>query len=216
MEGGVRQMCQCANAIGFIELSGLTYTNQTWVHAICVHPQILNMTDPKYPIGKYEPKPFSESLKQEWLNNIRQLPSELEFAILNLDAAHLQSPYRQGGWTIQQLVHHIADSHINAYIRFKLALTEDKVTIKSYEEKLWAELADIQEIPVNISITLLHALHARLYTAINDLSEEQWSRELNYPGKPAPVNIWFLLGMYSWHGKHHVAHILSFRKDNNL
>jgi len=174
------------------------------------------MTDVKYPIGKYEPKPFSESLKQEWLNNIRQLPAELENAILNLDAAQLQSPYRAGGWTIQQLVHHIADSHINAYIRFKLALTEDNVTVKSYEEKLWAELADIQKVPVNISLTLLHALHARLYAAINDLSEAQWHRELNYPDKTAPVTIWFLLGMYSWHGKHHVAHILSFRKGNNL
>jgi uncharacterized damage-inducible protein DinB len=174
------------------------------------------MTDPKYPIGKYEPKPFSESLKQEWLNNIRQLPTELENAILNLDAAQLKSPYRAGGWTIQQLIHHIADSHINAYIRFKLALTEDNVTVKSYEEKLWAELADIQKVPVNISLTLLHALHARLYAAINDLSEAQWHRELNYPGKTAPVTIWFLLGMYSWHGNHHVAHILSFRKANNL
>src|SRR4030095_6741253 len=118
------------------------------------------MTDLKYPIGKYQPKPFSESLKLEWLNNIRLLPVELEYAIQNLDAEHLQSPYREGGWTIQQLVHHVADSHINAYIRFKLALTEDNVTVKSYEEKLWAELADVQKVPVNISITLLHALHA--------------------------------------------------------
>ncbi len=174
------------------------------------------MADPRYPIGKYEPKPFSESLKQDWLNNIRLLPAELEYAVQNLDAAQLHSPYREGGWTIQQLVHHIADSHMNAYIRFKLALTEDTVTVKSYEEKLWAELADVEKLPVNISLTLLHALHSRLHTAIKDLSVEQWNRELIYPGKPAPVNIWFLLGMYSWHGKHHVAHILSFRKANNL
>jgi hypothetical protein len=174
------------------------------------------VSDPRYPIGKYEPQPYSESLKQEWLNNIRQLPTELEYAIQNLDAAHLQSPYREGGWTIQQLVHHVADSHINAYIRFKLALTEDQPTIKSYEEKLWAELADTQIVPVNISITLLHALHSRLYAAIKDLSPEQWNRTLNYPEKPAPVTIWFLLGMYSWHGKHHTAHILSFRVAHNF
>src|SRR5450631_48707 len=109
------------------------------------------MNDPRYPIGRYEPKPYSESQKKEWLNNIRQLPTELENSIQNLDAAHLHSPYREGGWTIHQLVHHVADSHINAYIRFKLALTEDHVTVKSYEEQLWAELGDVQNIPVNIS-----------------------------------------------------------------
>jgi hypothetical protein len=174
------------------------------------------MSDPRYPIGRYEPKPYSEEQKKEWLNNIRQLPTELEYAIQNLDAAQLQSPYRDGGWTIHQLVHHVADSHMNAYIRFKLALTEDNVTVKTYEEQLWAELADVKALPVNISITLLHALHNRLFAAIKDLSKEQWNRVLNYPGKPAPVSIWFLLGMYSWHGKHHTAHILSYRKANNL
>jgi uncharacterized damage-inducible protein DinB len=174
------------------------------------------MTDPRYPIGKYEPRPFSESQKQEWLNNIRQLPTELEYAIQDLDAVQLHSPYREGGWTIHQLVHHVADSHMNAYIRFKLALTEEHVTVKSYEEQLWAELADVRELPVNISITLLHSLHARLYTAIKDLSAGQWNRNFNYPGKPEPVNIWFLLGLYSWHGKHHTAHIISYRKANNL
>ena len=174
------------------------------------------MSDPRYPIGRYEPKPFSEEQKKEWLSNIRQLPTELEYAIQNLDAAQLQSPYREGGWTIHQLVHHVADSHINAYVRFKLALTEDDVTVKSYEEQLWAELEDVKALPVNISITLLHALHTRLYAAIKDLRVDQWNRTLNYPGKPAPVTIWFLLGMYSWHGKHHTAHILSYRKANHM
>jgi uncharacterized damage-inducible protein DinB len=174
------------------------------------------MSDLRYPIGRYEQKPFSEEQKKEWLNNISQLPTELEYAIQNLDAAQLQSPYREGGWTIHQLVHHVADSHMNAYIRFKLALTEDDVTVKSYEEQLWAELDDVKALPVNISITLLYALHARLYAAIKDLREDQWNRTLNYPGKPAPVTIWFLLGMYSWHGKHHTAHILSYRKANQI
>jgi uncharacterized damage-inducible protein DinB len=174
------------------------------------------MDNLKYPIGRYEPKPFSEELKKEWLHNIRQLPTELEYAIQNLDADQLQSPYRGGGWTIHQLVHHVADSHMNAYVRFKLALTEDDVTVKSYEEQLWAELDDVKALPVNISITLLHALHARLFAAIKNLREDQWNRTLNYPGKPAPVTIWFLLGMYSWHGKHHTAHILSYRKANQI
>ena len=174
------------------------------------------VTDVKYPTGKYEPKPFSESQKKEWLNNIRQLPTELEYAIQNLDAVHLNSPYREGGWTIQQLVHHVADSHMNAYIRFKLALTEDHVTAKPYEEKLWAELADVQQVPVNISITLLHSLHTRLYAATKDLTPEQWDRTLTLPARAAPASIWFLLGMYAWHGKHHTGHILAYRKANNI
>ena len=174
------------------------------------------MSDLRYPIGRYEPRPYSEELKEEWLHNIHQLPTELENAIQNLDAAQLQSPYREGGWTIHQLVHHVADSHMNAYIRFKLALTEDDVTVKSYEEQLWAELDDVKALPVNISITLLHALHTRLYAAIKNLRVDQWNRTFNYPGKPLPVTIWFLLGMYSWHGKHHTAHILSYRKANQI
>jgi hypothetical protein len=174
------------------------------------------MKDIRYPIGRYEPRPFDESQKQEWLNNIRDLPTELENAILNLDAYQLHSRYREGGWTIQQLVHHVADSHMNAYIRFKLAITEEDLTVKSYEEKLWANLADVETVPVNNSITLLHSLHARLHAAISDLPEELWKKTFRYPGKPDPVSIWFLLGMYSWHGKHHTAHILEFRKANNL
>lgn len=174
------------------------------------------MSDPRYPIGKYEPRPYSESQKQDWLNNIKLLPVQLENAIHDLDAAQLHSPYRTGGWSIHQLVHHVADSHMNAYIRFKLALTEDQVTVKSYEEALWAELADVSALPVNISITLLHALHARLYEAIRHLTPEQWNRTLHYPGKPAPVTIWYLLGMYAWHGQHHVAHILSYRELHNI
>jgi uncharacterized damage-inducible protein DinB len=174
------------------------------------------MSDPKYPIGKYDPKPFSEEQKKEWLNNVRLLPTELECAIQNLDVTHLNSRYREGGWTIQQLVHHVADSHMNAYIRFKLALTENNPTVKSYEEKLWAELADIQKIPVNISITLLHALHTRLIAALEDLAAEQWNRTLTYTSNPEIVTVWFLLGRYVWHGKHHTGHILAYRKANNI
>jgi|SRR5450432_81829 len=174
------------------------------------------MSDPRYPIGKYEPQEYSESQKLEWLNHIKQLPIELEHAIQNLDEKQLHSPYRDGGWSIHQLVHHIADSHMNAYIRFKLAITEDHVTVKSYEQQLWAEMDDVKILPVNISITLLHALHKRLYEAIKNLKVEQWERTFIYPGKPAPVSIWYLLGMYAWHGKHHLAHILTYKKINNL
>ena len=168
--------------------------------------------DLRYPIGKYEPQPFSAELKEQWLNDIKFLPQVLENAILNLDEAQLQTPYRDGGWTVHQLVHHIADSHMNAYIRFKLGLTEDNPTIKTYEEKLWAELDDVKKLPVNISLTLLHALHARWYEAIKNLSDEQWNRTVFHPDQKKNLTIWHFLGLYAWHGKHHVAHITNLRE----
>jgi hypothetical protein len=164
--------------------------------------------DPRYPIGKYQPQPFSEKLLKEWLNEIRFLPVNLEQSILNMDAYHLDSPYREGGWTIRQLIHHIADSHMNAYIRFKLALTENVPAIKPYDEKLWAQLNDSKNLPHNISVTLLHALHARWFEAIKDLPSDIWeSKKVFHPEHKKELSLWFLLGLYAWHSKHHVAHI---------
>jgi hypothetical protein len=170
--------------------------------------------DPSYPIGKYEPQPFSEEQKEIWLNDIKYLPELLEHSILNLDAAQLDTHYREGGWTVQQLVHHVADSHMNAYIRFKLGLTEDNPTIKPYEEKLWAELNDVKKLPINISLTLLHALHKRWYEAIKNLSEQQWQRTVFHPESKKTITLWHFLGLYAWHGKHHVAHITRLRERN--
>jgi hypothetical protein len=164
-------------------------------------------TDPRYPIGKYQEQPFSQQQKEEWLNDIKFLPQELELTVQHLDAHQLQQPYREGGWTIQQLVHHIADSHSNAYIRFKLGLTEDSPTLKVYKEKEWVLLNDVESIPINVSVTLLHALHQRWYAAIKDLSDEQWQRTLFHPEYKKNLTLWFFLGLYAWHGKHHTAHI---------
>jgi hypothetical protein len=162
--------------------------------------------DPRYPIGKYQPQPYSDKQLKEWLNDIRFLPGLVENAILNLDEAELDTPYREGGWKISQLVHHIADSHMNAYMRFKLALTEENPTIKPYEEKKWAELADTR-LPVNISVTLLHALHARWFEVAKNISGDEWNRTVYHPEHKKDISLWYLLGMYSWHGRHHVAHI---------
>lgn len=163
--------------------------------------------DPRYPIGKYQPQPFSQKQLNDWLNDIKFLPISLEQSILNLDAHQLDTPYREGGWKIRQLIHHVADSHMNAYIRFKLALTEDVPTIKPYEEKKWAELNDVA-LPVNISLTLLHALHARWYESIKDLPQEVWeTRKVFHPEHKKEITLWYLLGMYSWHGRHHTAHV---------
>ncbi|MBL0129970.1 MAG: putative metal-dependent hydrolase [Chitinophagaceae bacterium] len=168
--------------------------------------------DPRYPIGEYVPKPFSIEQKVEWLADIKFLPLQLENAILNLDEAQLQKPYREDGWTVHQLVHHVADSHMNAYIRFKTGLTEDNPTIKPYNEKLWAEMHDVQKLPVNISLTILHAVHIRLYETLKYVNDNDWNnRTVFHPEHKKTMRLWYLLGMYAWHGKHHVAHITSLR-----
>lgn len=169
--------------------------------------------DPRYPIGQYEPKPFSIEKKIEWLADIKFLPLQIENAILNLDEAQLQTAYREGGWTVHQLVHHVADSHMNAYIRFKLGLTEENPTIKPYDENKWAELHDVQKLPVNISVTILHAVHARLYETLKYVTDDDWNNKtVFHPEHKKTMRLWFLLGMYAWHGKHHVAHITSLRE----
>jgi hypothetical protein len=172
----------------------------------------LTAIDPRYPIGKYEQQPFSIEQKVEWLADLKFLPLLMENSVLNLDKKQLQTPYREGGWTIQQLVHHVADSHMNAYIRMKLALTEDNPTIKPYDEKLWSEMNDVFKLPINISLTLLHALHARWFEALKYVSDDEWNnRTLFHPEHKKTMRLWNVLGNYAWHGKHHVAHITSLR-----
>lgn len=173
------------------------------------------MDNLRYPIGKYIVQPFTETLLQEWLNEIKFLPQHLENAILNLDDMQLETPYREGGWTIKQVVHHIADSHMNAYIRFKLGLTEDNPVIKTYNEVAWAEMIDTKKIPINISLTLLHALHIRWFEIIKNMSSADLERTVVYPEQNKKMTIWDLLGMYAWHGKHHIAHITGLRERKN-
>ena len=168
--------------------------------------------DLRYPIGKYEPQPFSDKQKRAWLQDIQFLPGMLESAIENLDEKQLNTPYRDGGWNIKQVVHHVADSHMNAYIRFKLGLTESNPTIKPYEESLWAELNDVTAVPINISITLLYALHTRWHSALLNLPAEAWNRTVFHPEAKKEMSLYYLLGSYAWHGRHHVAHITSLRE----
>jgi len=168
--------------------------------------------DPRYPIGKYEQQPFSARQKQDWINDIRFLPQSLENAVLNLDEKQLNTPYRDGGWNVKEVVHHVADSHINAYCRFKLGLTEENPTIKPYEEKLWAQLPDSQNLPINISLTLLHAVHARWVEILVNIKDEDFNRTVVHPEYQKTMTLWYLLGMYAWHSKHHTAHITSLRE----
>jgi len=170
------------------------------------------MEDLRYPIGKYMAQPFSDTQLQEWLIDISFLPKHLENAILNLDESQLNTPYRPEGWTVKQLVHHVADSHMNAYIRFKLGLTEDNPAIKPYDEGAWANLIDTQNLPVNISLTLLHALHTRWVAVLKGIASEDWNRTVFHPEHKKEMTLWYLLGMYAWHSKHHVAHVTALRE----
>lgn len=168
------------------------------------------MDDVRYPIGMYEPVPFREPEYARRLTDIAQLPNMLEAAVLNLDEAQLQTPYRDGGWTIHQVVHHVADSHLNAYCRLKLTLTEHNPTVKAYDENEWLKTADII-LPVNNALTLLHALHQRMHVLMKGLDPALWDRTYVHSGTGKTMNLWYLFGMYAWHGKHHVAHINQLR-----
>ena len=169
-------------------------------------------TDLRYPIGKYAPQEYSDSLKEQWLADIKFLPNAIENAVHDLDEQQLQTPYREGGWTVHQLVHHVADSHMNAYIRFKLGYTEQSPAIKPYEEKEWAMLADVKNLPINISITLLYALHQRWHEFLKHFAKEDWQRTLFHPEYQKQFTLWHFLGLYAWHSRHHVAHITSLRE----
>lgn len=168
--------------------------------------------DLRYPIGIYTPGPFSFKLKESWLVDIRYLPLHLEQSLINLDEGQLRTPYREGGWTVQQVVHHIADSHMNAFIRFRLGLTEERPVIKPYDENRWALLPDVSRVPVNVSVTLLHALHLRWYQMLCEVPDSDWNvRSVYHPEQAREMDLWYLLGLYAWHGRHHVAHITSLR-----
>jgi hypothetical protein len=177
--------------------------------------------DLRYPIGKAEDQPFAdkkmydENIKEVHLNDIQYCPGLLEAAVLNLDEHQLNTSYRDKGWTLKQVVHHVADSHINAYVRFKLALTETNPVIKPYDEAAWANLSDTQDVPINISLTLLHALHLRWVTLMRNMTETDWQRTVFHPEHKRFITLWYMLGNYAWHGKHHAAHITSLRERMN-
>jgi uncharacterized damage-inducible protein DinB len=170
------------------------------------------MTDPRYPIGRAEmEKELSPERRRELIDQIEETPARLREAVTGLNAEQLDTPYRPGGWTVRQLVHHVPDSHMNAYVRFRLALTEDEPAIKTYEEARWAELPDSRSVPVDVSLTLLEALHRRWVALLRALPEADYQKTLKHPDW-GTINLDELLGLYSWHGRHHVAHVVSLRE----
>lgn len=166
----------------------------------------------RYPLGKFEPKDsYSPQEFEVLVASIDNLPVHLEQVVKNLTAAQLDTPYREGGWTVRQLVHHLADSHMNAYIRFKWTLTEDKPVIKAYNEKLWAETNENKE-DIRISLSLLKALHQKWVKLINGLSSSELQRSFIHPETKKEIKLERMVGLYAWHGEHHVAHITSLLK----
>lgn len=170
------------------------------------------MTDPRYPIGKFHYEgPASEEQKQQFLDDIASTPANLRSAVKGLSPAQLDTPYREGGWTVRQVVHHVPDSHLNSYVRFKLALTEDDPTIKPYAEDRWAELADSKSTPIEVSLTLLDSLHDRWVRLLRSLNADDWKRTFRHPELGA-MTLEKNLALYAWHGRHHMAHITELRK----
>ncbi|MEM8964462.1 MAG: YfiT family bacillithiol transferase [Acidobacteriota bacterium] len=164
-------------------------------------------TELRYPIGGYEPPAdISTDHTDVWIDEIEDLPNALRAAVTPLTDAQLDTPYRPDGWTVRQLVHHLPDSHINSYIRFKWALTEERPTIKAYFEDRWAELPDSHELPVRYSLDLLDALHQRWCFLLRNLTEDDLDREMVHP-ESGPIRLGANIGLYAWHGRHHLAHI---------
>jgi uncharacterized damage-inducible protein DinB len=173
------------------------------------------MTDLRYPIGKfsYAVAPTPEQ-RQQLLLEIEQAPSQVREAVKGLSPQQLDTPYRPEGWTVRQVVHHIPDSHLNAYVRFKLALTEDEPTIKPYAQEKWAGLPDTAATPVEVSLTMLDSLHDRWVRLLRSIQNEDWTRTFRHP-ELGLVPLEKNLALYAWHGRHHVAHITSLRERNS-
>ncbi len=170
----------------------------------------------RYPMGRFvRPEGYDAAALREWILLLDVLPRYLDPLIENLDAEQLASPYRPGGWTVQQVIHHLADSHLNAYVRLKLALTEDTPTVKPYSEERWAALPDVEEVPVNVSITMLHALHRRWVAALRALAPADWDRAYFHPEQNRSVPLWEMTAMYAWHGRHHVEQVRRLRERMN-
>ena len=171
--------------------------------------------DMRFPIGKFEAPPsVTPKQRDEWIKDFAAAPAQLREAVLGLDDRQLDTPYRDGGWTVRQVIHHVVDSHINCYVRFRLALTENSPTIKPYDEAKWAELHDARTEPVEVSLLLLDQLHRRWVSLLHSFSEDDFARVFHHPeGGTRRLDV--VLGIYAWHGRHHAAHITGLRERMN-
>ena len=168
--------------------------------------------DLRYPVGKWEKKSsLDEATRGRFIDEIAVMPGNMRKAVAGLNEKQLDTPYRDGGWTVRQVVHHVPDSHLNSYVRFKLALTEDVPQIKTYDEQKWAETEEVKKTPIEVSLTLLESLHMRWVTLLRSMTAADFARRFKHP-ELGEMNLDTLLSLYEWHGRHHVAHITSLRK----
>jgi uncharacterized damage-inducible protein DinB len=171
--------------------------------------------DPRYPVGELEiPANITPAFRQQAIDEIAVAPAKFRAAFKGLSDSQLETPYREGGWTLRQVAHHVPDSHMNAYCRLKLALTENKPTIRPYEESLWAKLEDTRSTPIEVSLTLLENLHTRWDRLWRSLKTEDFARPLIHP-EYGEKNIDWLLFLYAWHGRHHTAHVTTLRQQKS-
>ena len=172
-------------------------------------------SDLRFPIGRYHPvREVSPAVREEWICELESLPENLRNAVAGLSDTQLDTPYRPGGWTVRQVVHHLPDSHMNSYVRFRLALTEDTPSIKAYEEDKWAELPDARKSPIEPSLLLLDGLHQRFTTLLRSLKPEEFAKTFRHP-ELGEVRLDWNLGLYAWHSRHHVAQITNLRVREN-
>jgi hypothetical protein len=170
------------------------------------------LDDLRYPIGPFvAPASSMPGIRAAHIHTIQALPEHVEAAIEGLSDEQLDTPYREGGWTVRQVVHHIADSHANAFLRFKLALTEDWPTIKPYDEAAWAELADSKTLPLTASLTMIEGIHARWFALLDAMSFDDFHKGFLHP-REGRVSLATALAMYDWHSRHHLAHIAGLKK----
>ena len=169
----------------------------------------LSNIDPRYPAGKFSFDPdVTAEKRRHAVESIRETPAKLRAAVKGLTDAQLDMPYRDGGWTVRQVVHHVPESHMNAYLRFKWGLTENNPTIKPYDENAWCQLPDVSRTPIDTSLALLDALHSRWVTLLESMKPEDFARPILHPDRPGQqLSLDWLLQLYAWHGPHHIAHV---------
>lgn len=167
--------------------------------------------DLRYPIGEFRPPAsITLAMRVDAIETIAALPEKMRSAVRGLSEPQLDTPYRPSGWTVRQVVHHVPDSHLNAYVRLKLAITENNPTVKPYDQDSWSQLPD-QRMPIDVSLSLLDALHARWTTVLRALTPDQFARPMFHP-EIGPITVDYLVQLYSWHSRHHVAHITRLRE----
>lgn len=168
--------------------------------------------DLRYPIGKFSPQEnYTTQNLTEFIQRIADLPQKLEAATRNLNTSQLDTPYREGGWTVRQVIHHVADSHMNAYIRVKWTLTEDSPLIKAYFEKAWAETPETKADP-SLSLNLIKSLHEKWVMLLSGLGSQELKKAFTHPDTKKLITLETLMGLYAWHGDHHLGHIIALRK----